>query len=57
MVPGVRGLAKPSGTQFVNNITSNLDGVVNHGHKQTDLVIMVPAKTFDKVNQEGITQS
>ena len=34
---------------FVHNIISNLDGAVNRGHKQTDLVIMDFAKAFDKV--------
>ena len=29
--------------------TSNLDGAVNRGHKQTDLIIMDFAKAFDKV--------
>ena len=35
--------------QFVHNIISNLDGAVNRGHKQTDLIIMDFAKAFDKV--------
>ena len=35
--------------QFVHNIISNLDGAVNCGHKQTDLIIMDFAKAFDKV--------
>ena len=35
--------------QFVHDIISNLDGVVNRGHKQTDLIIMDFAKAFDKV--------
>ena len=35
--------------QFVNDIISNLDGAVNRGHKQTDLIIMDFAKAFDKV--------
>ena len=35
--------------QFVHNIVSNLDGAVNRGHKQTDLIIMDFAKAFDKV--------
>ena len=35
--------------QFVHDIISNLDGAVNHGHKQTDLIIMDFAKAFDKV--------
>ena len=35
--------------QFVHEIISNLDGAVNRGHKQTDLIIMDFAKAFDKV--------
>ena len=35
--------------QFVHDIFSNLDGAVNRGHKQTDLIIMDFAKAFDKV--------
>ena len=35
--------------QFVHDIISNLDGAVNHGHKQTDLIIIDFAKAFDKV--------
>ena len=35
--------------QFVHDIISNLDGAVNRGHKQTDLIIMDFAKTFDKI--------
>ena len=35
--------------QFVHDIISNLDGAVNHGHKQTDLIIMDFIKAFDKV--------
>ena len=35
--------------QFVHDIISNLDGVINRGHKQTDLIIMDFAKAFDKV--------
>ena len=35
--------------QFVHDIISNLDGAVNRGHKQTDLIIMDFAKPFDKV--------
>ena len=35
--------------QFVHDIISNLDGVMNLGHKQTDLIIMDFAKAFDKV--------
>ena len=34
--------------QFVH-IISNLDGAVNRGHKQTDLIIMDFANAFDKV--------
>ena len=35
--------------QFVHHIISNLDGAMNPGHKQTDLIIMDFAKAFDKV--------
>ena len=35
--------------QFVHDIISNLDGAVNRGHKQTDLIIMDFAKACDKV--------
>ena len=35
--------------QIVHDIISNLDGAVNRGHKQTDLIIMDFAKAFDKV--------
>ena len=35
--------------KFVHDIISNLDGAVNRGHKQTDLIIMDFAKAFDKV--------
>ena len=35
--------------QFVHDIISNLDGAVNCGHKQTNLIIMDFAKAFDKV--------
>ena len=35
--------------QFVHDIISNLDGAMNQGHKQTDLIIMDFAKAFNKV--------
>ena len=35
--------------QFVNDIVSNLDGGMNRGHRQTDLIIMDFAKAFDNV--------
>ena len=35
--------------QFVLDITSNLNGAVNRGHKQTYLIIMDFAKAFNKV--------
>ena len=35
--------------QFVHDIISNLDGAMNRGHKQTDLIIMDFANSFDKV--------
>ena len=34
---------------LMHDIISNLDGAVNRGHKQTDLIIMDFAKAFDKV--------
>ena len=33
----------------MHDIISNLDGAVNRGHKQTDLIILDFAKAFDKV--------
>ena len=33
----------------MHDIISNLDGVVNGGHKQTDLIVMDLAKAFDMV--------
>ena len=33
----------------MHDIISNLDGAVNRGHKQTDLIKMDLAKAFDKV--------
>ena len=39
--------------QFVHDIISNLDGAVNRGHKQIDLIIMNFAKAFDKVPHGG----
>ena len=44
MVSEVKGFAKLNST-----IVSNLDGAINYGHKQTDLIIMDFAKAFDKV--------
>ena len=35
--------------QFVHDIISNLDGAVNGGHKQTDLIVKDFVKAFDKV--------
>ena len=35
--------------QFVHDIISNLDGAMNRGHQQTDLIIIDFAKAFDKV--------
>ena len=40
--------------QFVHDIISNLDGVVNRRHKQTDLIIMDFAYIFDKVPHRRI---
>ena len=48
MVSEVKGLAKLN-VQFYHDIVSNLDGAINRGHKQTDLIIMDFAKAFDKV--------
>ena len=33
----------------MHDLISNLDGAVNRGHTQTDLIIMDFAKAFDKV--------
>ena len=35
--------------QFVHDISNNLNWAVNRGHKQTDIIIIDFAKTFDKV--------
>ena len=35
--------------QFVHDIIDNLDGAINWGHKQTDLITMDFAKAYDKV--------
>ena len=35
--------------QFVHYTISNLDGAINHGHKQTDWIIIDFANAFDKV--------
>ena len=35
--------------QFVHDIIINLDGAMNRGHKQTDLINIDCAKAFDKV--------
>ena len=35
--------------QFVHDMISNLDGAMNRGHKQTELITMDFAKAFDKV--------
>ena len=40
--------------QFYHDIVSNLDGAINCGHKQTDLIIMDFAKAFDKVPQRRL---
>ena len=44
-----RRCCEPQLMQFVHDIISNLDGAMNVGHKQTDLIIMDFAKAFDKV--------
>ena len=42
---------------FVHDIISNLDGAVNRGHKQTDLIIMDFAKAFKrKLHTGGYSQ-
>ena len=46
MVPKSEG-CETQLVQFVHDIISN--GAVNHGHKQTHLIIMGFAKAFDKV--------
>ena len=40
--------------QSVHNIISNLDGAMNRGPKQTDLIIMDFAKAFDKVPHRSL---
>ena len=40
--------------QLVQDIISNLDGAINRGHKQTDLIIMDFAKAFDKVTHRKL---
>ena len=35
--------------QFIHDLSENLDGAHNRGHRQTDLIIMDFAKAFDKV--------
>ena len=37
--------------QFVHDVISNLDGAMNRGYKQTDLITMDFAKAFDKVSR------
>ena len=39
--------------QFVHNIISNLDGAVNRGHKQTDLILMDFAKALTRFHTGG----
>ena len=40
--------------QFVHDIISNLDGAVNRGHKQTDLIIMDFTEAFGKVTHRRL---
>ena len=40
--------------QFVHDIVSNLDGGMNRGHTQTDLIIMNYKKAFDKVQHRRV---
>ena len=49
MVSEVKRSCETQLVQFVHDIISNLDGAVNHGRKQTDLIIMDFVKAFDKV--------
>ena len=42
--------------QFVHDIISNLDGAMNLGHEQTDLIIMDFARAFDKVPHRRLFQ-
>ena len=49
-----RRSCEPQLVQFVHDVISNLDGVMNRGHKQTDLIIMDFAKTFDKVTHRRL---
>ena len=39
--------------QFVHDIISNLDGAVNRGHKQTDLIIMAFTKALIRYHTGG----
>ena len=41
--------AKAQLVQFYHDMVSNLDGALNRGHKQTDVIIMDFTKAFDKV--------
>ena len=42
---------------FVHDIISNLDGAMDCGHKQTDLISMDFAKVFDKVQCSRLLQT
>ena len=44
-----RGSCETQLVQFVHDIISNLDGVMNRGHKKTDLIITDFTKAFNKV--------
>ena len=45
-----QGYCETQLVQFMHEITSNLDGAVNHhGHKQTNSIIIDFAKAFDRV--------
>ena len=48
MVSEVRGLAKPSWSSSIIILVSNLDRALNRDQKQTDVLIIDFAKTFDK---------
>ena len=40
--------------QLVHDIISNLDGAMNRGHKQTDLIILDFTKAFDRVQHRRL---
>ena len=44
---------EPQPVQFVHDLTRKLDGAVNGGHKQTNVIIMDFTKTFDNIPHRG----